>query len=91
MTVELIRRDKPPDFDQNGWDAWVRSRPECVQKLIEEFPIASILRVDGELFYLIGWNEDDSLIISPVDPAEDYDGAIAVKEYLCAKHLRKEN
>lgn len=68
--------------------AWLATRPESVRRLAAEFPLGSSFAVDGERLYLLGYTEEDMLIVSPVDPAVDYDGANASKKYLCASHCR---
>jgi hypothetical protein len=67
---------------------WLKTRPECVQKLAEEFPLGSKIDVAGIVHYLIGYTEDDRLVISPIDPSEDYDASYELREHLCADHLR---
>lgn len=72
-----------PEFEE-----WVASRPPSVQALMAEFAMGSHYIIDGELHHLIGFTEDDKLILSTVDPAEDYDGALDARVYLCAEHVR---
>lgn len=67
---------------------WLRTRPKCVQLLAAEFPIETTVEIDGEKHWVMGWTEGDQLIITPVDPVEDYDGAFEARTYLCAGHLR---
>lgn len=69
-------------------DAWLKTRPESVQKLAEEFPIGSVLEVEGEPWHLLGYTEADELIVSPLSPFVDYDAAYAKRELVCAKHYR---
>ena len=72
-----------------GLKAWIASRPECVRKLALEFPIGTTVEVEGRDLYLIGWTEDDMLILSPLTFFEnDYDEVLAAKQYLCAAHVR---
>lgn len=68
------------------WQEWLSTRPECVRKLAAEFPRGT--RVDR--YFVIGYTEDDMLIVSLIDPSLDYDGAVESKEYVCAKHVRKQ-
>lgn len=67
---------------------WIASKPECVRKLIDEFPPFSVFALDGVTWYLIGWTESDRLIVSRVDPHVDYETAMASREHICAQHLR---
>lgn len=69
---------------------WLKTRPECVQKLAAEFPIGSVFQVDGKPpLYLLGWTEEDTIIVSEIDPCEDYEAAHEAKQYLCASHFRE--
>lgn len=67
---------------------WLKTRPECVQKLAIEFPFGSIFIHDEKRLYLLGYTENDSLVVSEVDPFDDYDGARESQSYLCADHVR---
>jgi hypothetical protein len=41
---------------------WLKTRPECVQKLAAEFPIGSVFKVGDEWpLHLLGWTERDIL------------------------------
>lgn len=69
---------------------WLESRPESVQKLAAEFPMGSTFDVPGKgKFWLLGYNEEDMLIVSRVDPCEDWIKANEGREYLCASHCRQ--
>ncbi len=70
-------------------DEWLASRPESVQKLIAEFPLGSVFNVKDTTLYLLGYTENDMLIVSEVNPSVDYEGANENKKYLCAGHFRK--
>lgn len=68
--------------------AWLASRPESVQKLAAEFPGGTVIMFDGVSHHILGYTEDDTLILSPVNPGVDYDSAMSNRVYLCAQHLR---
>ncbi len=70
--------------------AWVASRPECVRKLYEEFPLRSSLFVIGGVrHYLLGYTESDELILTPFSPAKQWEKAQENKIYVCAGHFRE--
>lgn len=73
-----------------AYNAWLKTRPKRVQKLAKEFPMGTCVQFGGEMLHLLGWTENDSIILSPINPSEDYDGALDKKVYACASHLRKE-
>ena len=71
---------------------WLRTRPAKVQAFAAKYPLlpGDTWDNDGELLWFIGYTEwGDSgvgLIVSPVNPSTDYDGAIAAKRYICPDH-----
>lgn len=72
------------------WQEWIASRPECVQRLIQEFPPMTRVIVDGRMLFVFAYTESDEILVSPINPSVDYEGAVASKEVICAKHLRAE-
>ena len=73
---------------QNALQAWLDTRPERVRRLAAEFPLRTLVNMRGVLFFVIGYTEDDSLIVSQTDPSDNYDAAMADRQYVCAEHLR---
>ena len=74
--------------EQRKMTAWLKTRPQCVQDLAREFPLGSTFDIDGETLYLVGYNEGDMLIVSPISLADDYDAALEQKLYVHASHFR---
>lgn len=74
----------------DSYKKWVASRPECVKKLIEKYPLETHWRfsIDDELFFLLGYTEDAKLILSRINSNINYEKAIEIKEYVCAEHLK---
>ena len=68
--------------------AWLATRPECVRRLAAEFPPGTRLECRGRVLHVVGWTEQGSLVVCEPDPAEDWDAAMAAKEYVCAAHYR---
>lgn len=66
---------------------WLLSRPACVQELAKEFPPNSVIHIEGKLFFIFGYTENDKLILAPLD-SRNYDEAMENRMYLCAGHLR---
>ena len=77
--------------NNSEYQAWVASRPPVIQEAAKKWPIGTTLVHDGERLWLIGWAEQAdggvTLIFSPINPFEDYDGAQAQKVYICSSHL----
>lgn len=70
--------------------AWLKTKPESIQKLAAEFPIGCVLfhpKTNARI-YLVGYNEQDMLIVSDLDPIRDWEAAQATKYYVCAAHFR---
>lgn len=68
---------------------WIASRPESVQRLAAEFPLGTVFKVRGENLYLVGYNENDTVLVSRIDPYVDYDGAVGSQQWMHAIHFRK--
>lgn len=74
---------------EEAFNKWLETRPQCVQQLAKEFTIGSHFNVEGKTLYLVGYTENDQLIVSIYNPAENYEEAISTREYICASHFRK--
>lgn len=72
---------------ERSFAGWLKTRPECVQKLAARFPVGHVYVIDGVKHYILGWTENDMVIFSLTDPSQDYKRAMANKVYLCADHL----
>jgi hypothetical protein len=87
--IEIV----PPEPGQVSPDIaeWLRTRPECVQKLAREFPVHSSFLWAGKVYHVLGWTDEDELIVTTVDydgTDELYDEAMKTQELIDAKHLR---
>lgn len=74
-------------------DDWIASRPPAIRALAKRFPVGDIFLINGVGHFLIGYAEsekpgDEMLIVSPIDPTDDYEAAMAAKVHVCAKHFR---
>ncbi len=78
------------DQERRVFYEWLSTRPPSVQKLGMEFPYTSVLMVADKPMFVIGYTENDMLILSSIDPRTDYDRAREVAEYVCARHFRLE-
>lgn len=67
---------------------FLQGRPPIIHALAREFPPGLELMMEGVRHWLIGWTEEEELIFSPVDPQENYEGALQDKIYVCADHFR---
>ncbi|MBO0710763.1 MAG: hypothetical protein J2P47_05725 [Acetobacteraceae bacterium] len=76
-------------LNREVYDAWWAGLPDCVKALSKEFPLDTPVLLNGKNWYVIGWSEDDMLVISPMTLAENYDGAWAARQRVCAEHYRR--
>lgn len=74
--------------DNIAFSAWLFDRPEHVQSLAREFPPGTVLTCNDCRLYLIGYNEENCLILSKVDPFKDYERALKNKVYISADTVR---
>lgn len=70
-------------------EEWLETRPDSVKKLHAEFPFGSTFQgPNGEHLYLLGYTEDDKLILSEANPGKDFEKARATQKFICASHYR---
>lgn len=81
---------------------WFKSRPPIVQKAFFIWRIGNVYQVQGKNCYLLGFTETDTskktddpkdlmLILTELNPAIDYDKAMAEKFLVCARHFEAVN
>jgi hypothetical protein len=92
----------PTPLDKLKRTKWFRTRPLVVQKAHEIWSPGDGYLVNDKLVYLIGFTETEEsdksgdphdlmLILSDIDPCVDYDGAVAKKFNVCAKHFKQQS
>lgn len=69
-------------------DDWLATKPKCVRELAAEFPPGTQLDIHGVTNWVIGWTENDALVVSELDPNVDFDAAHEQRGYVCAEHFR---
>jgi hypothetical protein len=73
----------------DNFEAWLASRPACVQALAKEFTIGTHVHEPGNsIAWLIGYTESDELIFSRVNPYQNWKGAVDARFYVDAQDLR---
>ena len=70
-----------------GYWLWGLARPKSVRRLMRKFTPGDSLEIHGQQYWLLGFTEGQDLIVSQVNPSEDYDGALASREHVCADHF----
>jgi|SRR5580692_3765325 hypothetical protein len=70
-----------------GFNHWLASKPRCIRRLAHDFPIGTRIVIETKVHYLMGYSESAMLILSPVNPAKDYDAAQHNLKYVCASHI----
>lgn len=69
-------------------EEWLATRPESVQQLAKKYPLLSTI---NNQWYVIGYTENDMLVISTIHPVQDYKLSIANRKYVCVEHLMDQN
>jgi len=79
--------------DLHTFKSCLCTRPTSVQALAAEFPLGTTFTFEGDplVYYLLGYEEDDRLLVTPVDPAVDYAAALAAQASFDAKHARNQS
>lgn len=73
---------------EQGIEDWLNSRPLCVRRLACEFPPGARITAPDGVFVIIGYTDDDELLITPEQYIADYDAAVEHHLCICASHLR---
>lgn len=67
---------------------WLQDKPQIIKDLATKFPPGTMIVIpDRGEYHVVGWNEGNAIIVSRVDPFQDYDRAIENVEYICADHI----
>lgn len=61
--------------DDDEYQKWLATRPECVQKMAAEFPAGSQFRFNDGSLWLFGYGEPNFLVLVTTSPFEDYEAA----------------
>ena len=82
------------DGMENAFRAWLKTRPENVQEFAAEHPYlrpGTILDVQGENLWFMGYGEYEGggvgLIVTPINPSDDYEAAVEARQNICASCL----
>ena len=68
-------------------ETWLASRPPHIQAMAKKFPMDSVFLIYGVKHYLLGYTEDEMLILSSTPPNENYEKAIETKIFVHALHF----
>lgn len=77
-----------PPVDKALLDEEISQMPDFMKVLATEFPVATMLELEGYVFYVLGYSAPDKLIASQLNPAIDYNAAMRTQQYICVKQLR---
>lgn len=67
---------------------WLATRPPKVRETLTRWPVDSVVTDGMQRFFVLGASESGNLLITPVDPNQDYDGAVAMRRVCCAGCLK---
>lgn len=71
----------------NAWLLWVASRPPAIQVLAMKYPIGTKFNCHGKTLHTVGYGESEAgatVQVSPVDPFENYEQAVAQRVNVCS-------
>jgi len=72
---------------------WLRTRSAEVQDLARRFPLDAEYRLDGRVYYLLGFakrpgsSTPTALVFSPINPGRNYAAAMQNRVYVCIDGL----
>lgn len=70
------------------FEEWLSTRPQIIRDLAREFPIPDSYVIEGRQMWVMGWNEANLVLLTPICPAHDYEAARAACVHVHAECLR---
>lgn len=70
------------------WKSWLSARPQCVKDLASEFPYGTAINFRDATMHVIGWTEQDEIIMSRFDPYLDFEGSRSAYVVYDAQEIR---
>jgi hypothetical protein len=67
---------------------WLATRPRIVREILKRWPLDSVVTDGVQRFFVAGATEGGSLIITPINPNVDYEGAHAARRHCCIDCLK---
>lgn len=65
-------------------ETWLATKSEAVRQSARLFPPGAPIVLDGTTMFVVSYGDDGSLGVTEIDPAEDYDLAMATRRGVCA-------
>jgi hypothetical protein len=72
---------------------WLQTRSAAVQDLARRFPLDAEYRLDGRVYYLLGFakragsDTPAALVLTPINPGRNYTAAMQNRVYVCIDAL----
>ncbi len=73
--------------EPNTLEEWLVGRPPRVAHLARQYPPGTRLSLFDRDWWVVSYNEEGLLGISPVDPSLYYQGALREREHIHAHHV----
>ena len=79
---------RPHDSEPETLADWLQTRSAAVQDLARRFPLDAEYRLDGRVYYLLGFakragsSTPTALVLSPINPGRNYDAALQSRVYV---------
>lgn len=68
-------------------EEWLADRPPIIRELAYKYPPGTRFQRDGGIYWLVSYMEDGGIGVSQINPVDDYEGAVATKQEVCASCL----
>lgn len=78
---------------QTAYARWLKTRPRAVQQFAAAYPFlpGDTVAHGGETLWFMGYAEEADgrvgILVSQIDPARDYDGAVGSRQLICSDHF----
>jgi|HubBroStandDraft_4_1064222.scaffolds.fasta_scaffold00029_13 hypothetical protein len=74
---------------------WLATRPPMIQAAFKRFPPGTRLYKDGKALWMVGIKEGEDgefagLLVSNINPSDDYEGATQNTQFVCSDHFSGE-
>ena len=86
---------RPQSREPETLGDWLQTRSAAVQALAKRFPLDAEYRLDGRVYYLLGFakrpgsSTPTALVFTPINPGRNYDAAMQNRVYVCIDGIER--
>lgn len=85
--IQFYIADPLEGDDVLSFSKWLEGRPEEVIRRGHQMPPCSILETETKRLYVLGYVDGGGIIVSEINPHDDYDAAQATRVHICPSCL----